>query len=102
MGCSVPSCTEAGRETPLRLKVAAALAFPDGSMSASGLRREAARGRLVIERIAGKARIVVIEIEVERLLFGGKRRHPKTLVVEFLDDEHRPRKLLRATVLFAT
>jgi hypothetical protein len=30
------------------------LAFPDGSMTASGLRREAARGRLVIERVAGK------------------------------------------------
>jgi hypothetical protein len=41
-------------DTPLRLSVAAALAFPDGSMTASGLRREAARGRLVIERIAGK------------------------------------------------
>src|SRR5581483_8948345 len=40
--------------TPLRLDVAAKLAFPGGSMSASGLRREAARGRLVIERIAGK------------------------------------------------
>jgi hypothetical protein len=32
----------------LRLSMAAALAFPDGSMTASGLRREAARGRLVI------------------------------------------------------
>ena len=31
--------------TPLRLAVAAALAFPDGSMTASGLRRECARGR---------------------------------------------------------
>jgi transposase len=30
------------------------LAFPDGSMTVSGLRREAARGRLRIERIAGK------------------------------------------------
>ena len=39
---------------PLRLSTAAALAFPDGSMTASGLRREAMRGRLVIERIAGK------------------------------------------------
>jgi hypothetical protein len=34
-------------DTPLRLSVAAALAFPDGSMTASG-RREAARGRLMI------------------------------------------------------
>lgn len=41
-------------DAPLRLAVAASLAFPDGSMTASGLRREAARGRLVIERIAGK------------------------------------------------
>ena len=41
-------------DTPLRLDVAAAMAFPDGSMTASGLRRECARGRLVIERIAGK------------------------------------------------
>jgi hypothetical protein len=41
-------------DEPIRLSVAAALAFPDGSMTASGLRREAARGRLTIERIAGK------------------------------------------------
>ena len=41
-------------ETPLRLAEAAAIAFPDGSMSASGLRLEADRGRLVIYRVAGK------------------------------------------------
>jgi hypothetical protein len=41
-------------DTPLRLKVAAALAYPDGSMTASGLRKEAGKGRLVIERTAGK------------------------------------------------
>jgi hypothetical protein len=45
---------DVGDDTPLRLAVAAATAFPDGSMTASGLRRECARGRLVIERIAGK------------------------------------------------
>src|SRR5437868_10831373 len=39
---------------PIRLSVAAKLAFPDGSMTASGLRREAARGRLIVERVAGK------------------------------------------------
>jgi hypothetical protein len=43
-----------GPNTPLRLAVAASLAYPDGSMTASGLRREAKRGRLVIERTAGK------------------------------------------------
>lgn len=31
-----------GLNTPLRLTIAAALAYPDGSMTASGLRREAA------------------------------------------------------------
>jgi hypothetical protein len=41
-------------DAPLRLSIAAKLAFPDGSMTASGLRREAARGRLHIERVAGK------------------------------------------------
>jgi hypothetical protein len=41
-------------DIPIRLAVAARLAFPDGTMTASGLRREAQRGRLVIERIAGK------------------------------------------------
>ena len=41
-------------DAPLRVNIAAQLAFPDGSMTASGLRNEARRGRLVIERIAGK------------------------------------------------
>jgi hypothetical protein len=41
------------RHTPLRLSVAAALAFPDGSMTTSGLRKELARWRLIVERIAG-------------------------------------------------
>lgn len=41
-------------ETPLRLAEAAEIAFPGGGMTASGLRKEASRGRLVIERIAGK------------------------------------------------
>ena len=39
---------------PLRLNLAAKIAFPDGSMSASGLRREGAKGRLILERIANK------------------------------------------------
>lgn len=43
-----------GLDTPLRLDVVARVAFPGGGMTASGLRREAARGRLQIERIAGK------------------------------------------------
>ncbi|MCS0501561.1 excisionase [Ancylobacter mangrovi] len=39
---------------PIRLSVAAALAFPDGTMKVAGLRREGARGNLAITRIAGK------------------------------------------------
>src|SRR6185437_5642929 len=60
--------THVGPNTPLRLGVAASLAFPDGSMSASGLRREAARGRLVIERIAGKDFTTLANIERMREL----------------------------------
>ncbi|RWY82585.1 hypothetical protein EHI44_24260 [Rhizobium leguminosarum] len=41
-------------DAPLRLKVAAELAFPDGSMTERGLKREMERGRLAFERIAGK------------------------------------------------
>lgn len=41
-------------DTPLLLKHAARFAFPDGSMTVSGLRREAERNRLVIERIANR------------------------------------------------
>src|SRR5262245_55166930 len=45
---------EINPDTPLRLKTAVRLAFPDGGMSVSGLRREAAKGHLEIETIAGK------------------------------------------------
>ena len=45
---------QVGPDTPLRLDAAASLAFPDGSVTGEALRREAARGRLIIERVAGK------------------------------------------------
>jgi hypothetical protein len=48
------SSGQVGPDTPLRLEVAAALAYPDGSMTASGLRKEARKGRLIIERTTGK------------------------------------------------
>ena len=51
---NLPRVDQILEDTPLRLNIAAALAYPDGSMTANGLRREAARGRLVIERTAGK------------------------------------------------
>src|SRR5258707_718880 len=55
-------------DTPLRLAVAAKIAFPDGSLTASGLRRENRRGRLVIERIAGKDYTTLADIERMRQL----------------------------------
>ena len=63
----IPSPETIGPETPLRLDVAAQLAFPDGSMTASGLRREGRRGHLVIERIAGKDFTTLHHIEDMRL-----------------------------------
>ena len=54
MAVRIPDRTEISDDTPLRLDVAAAVAYPGGSMTAAGLRREAGRGRLAIERVAGK------------------------------------------------
>jgi hypothetical protein len=65
---AIPSPDQVTPATPLRLGVAAAIAFPDGTMSAAGLRREAARGRLVIERIAGKDYTTLANIERMREL----------------------------------
>src|SRR5258707_42894 len=65
---AIPSPDKITPDTPLRLGVAAALAFPDGSMTASGLRREAERGRLVIERVAGKDFTTLANIERMRQL----------------------------------
>jgi hypothetical protein len=64
------------KDTPLRLSVAAALAFPDGSMTTSGLRKEAARGRLAIERIAGKDYTTLAAIEEMRALCRVRQKGP--------------------------
>jgi hypothetical protein len=63
----MPSLESITPMTPLRLAVAAALAYPDGSMTMSGLRREARRGRLSIERIAGKDYTTLSDIEQMRV-----------------------------------
>jgi hypothetical protein len=55
-----------GPETPLRLNRAVELAFPDGGMTVSGLRREASKGRLTIEVIAGKQFTTLRAIELMR------------------------------------
>ena len=68
MRTRVPELDRIGPDTPLRLHVAAALAYPDGSMTASGLRKEAGRGRLAIERVAGKDYTTLRNIEEMRAL----------------------------------
>ena len=55
--------TEITANTPLRLAVAAKIAFPDGSITAQALRREASRGRLTVERVAGKDYTTLANIE---------------------------------------
>src|SRR6202020_305047 len=64
------------RDAPIRLSTAAAVAFPDGSMTASGLRREALRGRLVTERIAGKDYTTLANIDRMRELCRVQVREP--------------------------
>ena len=51
---SPPASAEITETTPLRLKDAVRLGFPHGGMTVSGLRKERDRGRLVVEKIAGK------------------------------------------------
>jgi hypothetical protein len=79
MHTRLPSIEMIGQNAPLRLGVAAALAFPDGSMTASGLRREAMRGHLVIERIAGKDYTTLANIERMRELCRVETRVPDSI-----------------------
>src|ERR1700730_17889774 len=65
---SIPDLEQVTPDAPLRLEIAAKIAFPDGSMTAAGLRREAARGRLVIEKIAGKHFTTIANIQRMREL----------------------------------
>jgi hypothetical protein len=57
---------DVAKDAPLRLSVAAEIAFPFGGMTAAGLRKEAARGKLSIERIAGKDYTTLAAIEEMR------------------------------------
>jgi hypothetical protein len=56
--------------------MATELAFPGGSMTASGLRKEWARGRLAIERIAGKDYTTLAAIEEMRKLCRLDQKEP--------------------------
>jgi hypothetical protein len=50
---TIPTRDQIAPDTPLRLGVAAAVAYPDGSMTPARLRREAERGKLVVEKTGG-------------------------------------------------
>lgn len=52
-----------GADTKVRLDIAAKIAFPDGSIGLSSLRREARKGRLKIWRVANKDMTSLAEIE---------------------------------------
>src|SRR5437762_13651487 len=74
--CNLLDQQKIASDSPLRLSVVAAIAFPDGSMSASGLRRECARGRLIVERIAGKDYTTLANIEQMRELCRVQAKDP--------------------------
>lgn len=67
---------EIASNTPLRLDLAARIAFPDGSMGSAGLRKERDKGRLSTEIIAGKEYVTLAEIERMRELCRVQRREP--------------------------
>src|SRR5665213_1386353 len=62
------SVDQVGLDTPLRLADAVEIAFPNDALSVSGLRREIAKGRLVVEVIAGKMFVTLRAIEEMRRL----------------------------------
>lgn len=61
---------------PLRLEVAARIAFPYNGITAAGLRKERDRGRLVTEMIAGKEYTTLADIDRMRELCRVQRREP--------------------------
>jgi hypothetical protein len=71
-----PAVSRPDANAPLRLEVAAALAFPDGSITAKALRREARKGRLAITRVAGKHFTTLAAIEEMSLLCLVAPDHP--------------------------
>jgi len=59
---AIPSPETITLTTPLRLDIAARLAFPDGSMGVSGLRNEINKGNLPAEKIAGRLYVTLAGI----------------------------------------
>jgi hypothetical protein len=74
MSRELPRLDDITDETPLRLDVAAALAYPDGSMKESGLRAEIRAGRLDAELTAGRYYTTLGDIKRMRQACRGRRR----------------------------
>jgi len=63
-------------DTPLRLETAVKIAFPEGGMTVSGLRRERDRGNLAVEMIAGKEFTTLADIKEMRRKCREHQREP--------------------------
>lgn len=63
-------------DAPLRLELAARIAFPFGGLTVSGLRKEIKRGRLEVEIIAGKQYVTLNEINRMRVRCRVAKRVP--------------------------
>jgi hypothetical protein len=65
---SLPSTRDdqVSETTPLRLKLAVRLGFPQGGMTVSGLRREEKKGNITFEVIAGKQFTTLADIKQMR------------------------------------
>jgi hypothetical protein len=81
-------------DTPLRLAVAAEMAFPGGGMTASSLRKEAEKGRVVIERVAGKDYTTLGAIAEMRRLYRLKAK-PAATLAPALDEDRTDIALVR-------
>ena len=75
----IPNMSDITDDTPLRLNVAAALSYPGGGMTASGLRKEHDAGRLTTEFTAGKEFTTLAEIKRMREACRGLRRGPASI-----------------------
>jgi hypothetical protein len=81
-------------DAPLRLSEAARIAFPDGSMSVSGLRKERDRLNLVVEKIAGKEYTTLNRIQTMRdLCRVNPKGHDSTCVPSAVLPQGRSKKL---------
>lgn len=85
-------------DTPLRLAVAAEVAFPQGGMTASGLRKERDAGRLVTELVAGREFTTLGDITRMREMCRRTVKEPKPRLPEIDTDHTRAQAALELTL----